>query len=297
MLRWTDTLLDPEVWEHSLGYKPPPADATSVSTPLSVSAPVVTATLVSPPNHPPFYNHDCDGLATYVRLYPSSRDLDIVGEGWAIAQRGFRDPTVFDGLVTAASLPSSVTDSRLSDLLDLQRKLEYLEFQQDHYGSMEGGEDYCEPGLPEARAAYAAAKESLLNDLYGPPSSSAGAASSAASAPAADTVYLSFHYGYAGPAQSFSAVGTYTELLHTAVSLGEHCDERSLLRGLFSAADLGLSNALLQRYTELWDRLSKELSLSIQADIWPVPAPEDDLTPLVTEFNSIRETVMKAYNG
>jgi hypothetical protein len=286
-------LLDPEVWEHSSDYKPPPADATSISP--SVSASVVPAILVSLPNHAPFYNHDCDATATYVRLYPSSRDLDIVGEGWEIAQRGFHDPTVFDGLVTAASLPSSVTDSRLSDLLDLQRNLEFLESNQDHYGSMEGGEDYCEPGLPEARAAYAAAKESLLNDLYGPPPSSAGAASLEAEPvlPAPDTLYLFFNYG----PERFTVVGTYTELLHTAISLGEPCDVKWLLRGYLTAADLGLPNSLLQRYTELWGRLSKELSLSTQTDIWPVPMPEDDLTPLVTEFNSIRETVMKAYNG
>jgi hypothetical protein len=41
--RWTDTLLDPEVWEHSSDYKPPPAShVTTISTPLSVSAVSVT---------------------------------------------------------------------------------------------------------------------------------------------------------------------------------------------------------------------------------------------------------------
>lgn len=254
---------------------------------------------------------------TYIRLVPERRDFYV----YPAHEVEDEDGVVTGDYLTAADLPASVTDGRLREFQELEERAEWAERAFDEARSylpsvLDPDDDPSEYRLSakernllraqyeaaleeekcvydhegkaakEAADAAKAAKESLLNDLFGPVPPTP-----------ADTVYLSFHYGYAGPAQSFSAVGTYTELLHTAVSLGEPCDVKWLLRGYLTAADLGLPNSLLQRYTELWDRLSKELSLSIQADIWPVPAPEDDLTPLVTEFNSIRETVMKAYNG
>jgi hypothetical protein len=78
--------------------------------------------------------------------------------------------------------------------------------------------------------------------------------------------------------------------------LGERCDEKSLLRGLLSAEDFnvaGITNALFQRYMALWTRLSKEQSLSIQAEI-PVPL-DAELEPLVKEFNAIRLRILDAY--
>ena len=151
--RWTDTLLDPEVWEHSSDYKPPPA--STASRQYRTSAPLPD---------------DFDACAVYVCLQPDSRNLDVVGEGWAIHQNNRFDPFAFEGLVTAASLPPSITNDRLRDVLALQQHLDHLESNQDYYSSLPGGDGDCyvEPGLSEARAAYRAAKDALVRDLYGP---------------------------------------------------------------------------------------------------------------------------------
>ena len=172
--RWTDTLLDPEVWEHSSDYKPPPA--STVTRQYRTSAPLPD---------------DFDACAVYVCLHPVSRNLDVVGEGWAIHQNNRFDPFAFEGLVTAASLPSSITNDRLRDVLALQQHLDHLESNQDYYSSLPGGDGdyYVEPGLSEARAAYEAAKETLIRDLFGPVPSS--------------TVYVSIHSD-----GTFSIVGT-----------------------------------------------------------------------------------------
>jgi hypothetical protein len=99
-------LLDPEVWEHSSDYKPPPAShVTSVSTPLSVSAPVVTAT-----------------PTVYVSIRWTDRKFYVL------------DPEDADGssLCTADALPDTVTNDRLLAFYRLEKRLEELQERYDH---------------------------------------------------------------------------------------------------------------------------------------------------------------------
>jgi hypothetical protein len=247
----------------------------------------------------------------YVQLVPTHRTFYLVGTADDLEDEMLTDISY----VTSASLPSSVTNDRLLELLKLERRVDDLEERYDHARSFLpfacDPDDFPGPlsskerrelqkryeaalaeeaivmdtygkEFHEARDAAAALKQTLLDDIFGP-----------VLPPSPDTLYFSFMDGYP---PTFSIVGTYTELLHTAVALGERCDEKSLLRGLLSAEDFnvaGITNALFQRYMALWTRLSKEQSLSIQAEI-PVPL-DAELEPLVKEFNAIRLRILDAY--
>ena len=113
-----------------------------------------------------------DHSATYVRLYPESRSFEVVGPGDYIEGVRWRDFTESDllSLVSAASLPATVTNERLYDFWALQSELDSLEREEDHYSSLACDSDTAViiPGLSEVRVAYHAARVQLILDIFGP---------------------------------------------------------------------------------------------------------------------------------
>jgi hypothetical protein len=163
-------LLDPEVWEHSSDYKPPPAADASIASIDSLSP------VGSPTNRQyaivPLLPFLLDHSATYVRLYPEHRSFEVVGPGDYIEVVRWRDFEESDilSLVSAADLPAPVTNERLFEFWNLQNALDELEREEDHYSSLPCEDDkvFVLPGLSEARDAYRAARAQLILDLYGP---------------------------------------------------------------------------------------------------------------------------------
>jgi len=172
-------LLDLEVWEHSSGYKPPPAAAATL---CSVDASIASIDSLSPVGSPtnrqyaivPLLPFLLDHSATYVRLYPEHRSFEVVGPGDYIEVVRWRDFEESDilSLVSAADLPATVSNERLFEFWNLQNALDELEREEDHYSSLPCEDDnvFVLPGLSEARDAYRAARAQLILDIFGPES-------------------------------------------------------------------------------------------------------------------------------
>ena len=176
-------MLDLEVWEHSSGYTPPPADASiaAINSLSPVSSPKADEPIgfpVPPPSRPYAKliatpgTFLLDHAVTYVRLYPESRSFEVVGPGDYIEVVRWRDFTESDllSLVSSANLPATVTNERLYEFWILQNELDNLEREEDHYSSLACDSDtvFILPGLSETRVAYHTARAQLILDIFGP---------------------------------------------------------------------------------------------------------------------------------
>ena len=164
-------MLDLEVWEHSSGYKPPPASAvTSTSTSTEPTVSTDSRQYAVLPLLPFLLDHS----ATYVRLYPDTRSFEVVGPGDYIEVVRWRDFEESDilSLVSATNLPATVTNERLYEFWNLQNALDELEREEDYYSSLPCDSDtvFVLPGLSEARDAYRATRAQLILDIFGPDS-------------------------------------------------------------------------------------------------------------------------------
>ena len=234
-------MLDPEVWEHSSDYKPPPASTLRT---VSIAATASVTPVVSPVPDEPVGFAAAPPLArrlpaaAFFKLYPDRYEIDLRG----IDELDDEDPAEW-GTVDTVTLPVSVTNDRLMDLLRLNRCLERLEtdyeaersyldcapdpdefrglrgcdraerlWLEQRYEAALAAEAELENGLGnEMRAVRArrdTAQAALLADLFGPPP------------PPRDTVYVRWY------ATEIAIVGTVDD--------GISLDDPSLL----TAADL-----------------------------------------------------------
>lgn len=136
-------MLDLEVWEHSSGYKPPPAShattiSNSVSAPRSFSnapapamTPIVSPVADEPVGFAPAALPLCRCWAyappmprsaptVYIRLVPSRRDF------YLYTPEEVEDDTFRTDYLSAKDLPASVSDDRLRSLQHLEERAEQL---------------------------------------------------------------------------------------------------------------------------------------------------------------------------
>lgn len=224
-------MLDPEVWEHSLDYKPPPAShVTSTSNPVSAprsfsNAPAPATTPIVSPSLPggehgtPVADESvgfvppplsrCWAYAppmprsaptVYIRLLPDRRDF------YLYTPEEVEDDTFRTDYLSAKDLPASITEVRLLDFQRLEERAEQLERDFDEARSYlddapppdyfdrsclsakersryrraltgryeaaiaesDNVYDTIGKAAADAKKTYEAAKEALLNDLFGP---------------------------------------------------------------------------------------------------------------------------------
>ena len=283
--RWTDTLLDPEVWEHSSDYKPPPANAVTTISTFALRSVSTAVTAPATPVASPIPDSESVGFAATAEptVYVSIR--------WDDRKFYVLDPEDEDEfsadpyLCTADAL--SITNERLLAFFRLEKRLEELQQRYDdarsYLDSAPDPEEFRGRGidraerlylqqryeaaiaeeadldntlgraLAECEAEYQNAKSALVLDIFGP-------------APVyepSNTVYFTL-------ASDGSSIG---EICGTARSILEnlppHAEAHEYFRGLYTTltADLPVTNA---RLLEVWEAPAADkpaLLAAVLADI------------------------------
>jgi hypothetical protein len=272
-------LLDPEVWEHSTDYKPPPAShVTTTSNPTLRSV----STAVTAPATP---------VASPI---PDSAEPTVyVSIRWADRKFYVLDPEDADefssasSLCTADALPDTVTNDRLLDFYRLEKRLEELQERYDHersyLDSAPDPDEFRGRGIDRAERLYLAnryeaalqeeahlentlghelrvcevefkaAKKALEVDIFGP---------APVYAPS-DTVYFTL----ASDGSVDEIAGTERSILECVPPLAEpHEYFTGLYNTLTTDLPLAVTNARLLEIWEAPEADKPELWAALQAD-------------------------------